>query len=385
MAVVQLSDVNLNGKRVLVRADFNVPLDGSKITNDLRIRATLPTLEFVLNHGASLIIVSHLGRPKPGANNDALSLHPVAHRVSELLNRPVELVKSWRDGVDLQPGAVKLLENIRFEEGETKNSAELARALASLCDIYVNDAFGTAHRAHASTHGITKHVSVACAGFLLANEIETLERALENPARPLVAVLGGAKVSGKLEVLHKLKNRVDTLLVGGGMANTFLLAAGHDVGNSLFETELVLEAKAISAAANVPLPVDLMTATSIDKDSHAILRLAEAIPTHERIVDIGPETARRYAKVIAEAGTVLWNGPMGRFEYTQFAEGTRTVAEAIATTKAFTLAGGGETVAAIELFDIGERINFISTGGGAFLEFIEGKPLPGIEVLAQSR
>ncbi|MCY4130472.1 MAG: phosphoglycerate kinase [Gammaproteobacteria bacterium] len=381
MAVNKLADLQLHNKRVLIRADLNVPLDGTKITNDLRIRASLPTIEFALERGAGVFLVSHLGRPKLGSNNDHLSLEPVAERLRTLLNRPVELIRDWQSGLDIDAGEIKLLENIRFHSGETENDRDLSRSLASLCDIYVNDAFGTAHRAHASTHGVANYVTDACAGLLLESEIDALERALANPKRPLVAVLGGSKISGKLEVLHNLKRVADTLLVGGGMANTFLLAAGKNVGKSLVESELIDDAKVIRRSAQLPLPVDVMTSETIDLRSHAFLRLADEIPSHEAIVDIGPETARRYAKTIADAGTVIWNGPMGIFEYPQFAEGTRAVADAIANTVAFTLAGGGDTVAAIEQFDISERIDYISTGGGAFLEFIEGKPLPGVEAL----
>lgn len=381
MVVNKLADTELHDKRVLIRADLNVPLDGTTITNDLRIRASLPSIEFALANGAGVLVVSHLGRPKIGSDNSHLSLRPVADRLSSLLNRPVELIQRWDHGFAVSPGEVKLLENIRFKSGETKNDQALARSLASLCDVYVNDAFGTAHRAHASTHGIAEYAPDACAGLLLASEIEALESALANPKRPLVAVLGGSKISGKLEVLHNLKNVADTLLVGGGMANTFLLASGQSIGQSLVERELIDDAQAIRRASDLPLPVDVMTTEMIDASSHAFLRLIDAIPHCESIVDIGPETARRYANVIAEAGTVIWNGPMGIFEYPQFADGTRVVAEALAETNAFTLAGGGDTVAAIEQFDISERIDYISTGGGAFLEFIEGKRLPGIEAL----
>ena len=381
MAIHKLADLQLHNKRVLIRADLNVPFAGSTITNDLRIRASLPTIELAIAKGAGVLIVSHLGRPEAGVNNAHLSLQPVAERLETLLSHPVELVTDWGNGLNLDPGEVKLLENIRFHPGETKNDPELARSLASLCDVYVNDAFGTAHRAHASTHGIAKYAPESCAGILLASEIEALEKALANPKRPLVAVLGGSKISGKLEVLHNLKSVADTLLVGGGMANTLLLAADVDVGNSLVENELIDDAEAILQAAEIALPVDLMTTETIDSGSHAFLRLKDGIPSHEAIVDIGPETARQYAKTIASAGTVIWNGPMGIFEYPQFAEGTRVVADAMGGTDAFTLAGGGDTIAAIEQFEISDRVDYISTGGGAFLEFIEGKSLPGIEAL----
>ncbi len=381
MSLKHLSELDLRNKRVLIRADLNVPLDGSSITNDLRIRASLPTIEYAMNAGAGVLLVSHLGRPTPGTCDSAYSLQPVATRLEEIMHEPVELIKNWQDGVELQPRSLKMLENIRFEVGETENKPSLARSLAALCDIYVNDAFGTAHRAHASTAGIAKHTQHTCIGLLFAREIEALDRALKNPKRPLVAVLGGAKVSGKLEALTHLKERADTLLVGGGMANTFLLAAGYDIGKSLVEKDLVNQAISTRESVDLPLPVDLMTAKTTEPDSHAFLRMPNAVPAHELIVDIGPETARRFAKIVENAGTVIWNGPMGIFERKQFADGTRVVAETIADTDAFTLAGGGDTVAAIERFNVTDRIDYISTGGGAFLDFIGGKVLPGIEAL----
>lgn len=381
MSVTHFAEVDLRDKRVLIRADLNVPLRGSTITNDARIHASLPTIKHALQRARNVILVSHLGRPTGGVFEEAFSLRPVVDRLAELLDRDIELVRHWRDGLPTQPGSVTMLENIRFEAGETNNDEALAETLASLCDVYVNDAFGTAHRAHASTCGIARYVPQACAGMLLAQEIEALKRALENPQRPLVAVLGGSKVSGKLEALHRLKEVADTILVGGGMANTFLLAAGYAVGASLVEPDLLDAARTIRNASELPLPVDVMTAQSIEAESHAILRLVDEIPATEAIVDIGPETARRFEKIIAQAGTVIWNGPMGIFEYTQFGDGTRTIAEAIAETDAFTLAGGGDTLAALDRYAVRDRIDYASTGGGAFLEFVEGKPLPGIEAL----
>ncbi|MYD42538.1 MAG: phosphoglycerate kinase [Gammaproteobacteria bacterium] len=381
MPVTQLTDVDLRGKRVLIRSDLNVPLKDGEITNDARIQASLPTIEYALKEAASVILVSHLGRPQVGEDNSAFSLRPVAHRVSQLLQQRIPLIANWHDDLEISAGTVAMLENIRFEAGETKNDSELAAKLARLCDVYINDAFGTAHRAHASTHGITQYVATTCAGLLLGKEIDALERALNAPTRPLVAVLGGAKVSGKLEALHQLKEKADAVLVGGGMANTFLLAAGFETGQSLVEPALLGDARAIRESANLPLPVDVMTTRKIDSESHATLRLREAIPHDEQIVDIGPETARQFAQVIAAAGTVIWNGPMGIFEYPQFGDGTRVVAEAIAESEAFTLAGGGDTIAALDRFGVAAQMDYVSTGGGAFLEFVEGKSLPGIEAL----
>lgn len=383
MPVLSIDELELTNKRVLIRADFNVPLENGAITNDARIRATLPTIQHALECNASVLLVSHLGRPKPGIRDESLSLAPVALHLSKVLNQCVELVGNWHDGVPNRSGQVKLLENIRFEDGETQDDESLARSLASLCDVYVNDAFGTAHRAHASTHGVAKFAAESCAGLLLAGEIKALEQTLVKPKRPLVAVLGGAKVSGKLEVLHRLQDIADTVLVGGGMANTFLLSAGYSVGDSLVESKLTDDAKAIRNKTDLPLPVDVMTTKSIEKGDRAILRLTDQIPNTECIVDIGPETARQYASVIQNAGTVLWNGPMGIFEQSAFADGTKTVATAIAETDAYTLAGGGDTIAAIEKYQIADLIDYISTGGGAFLEFVEGKSLPGVDVLPQ--
>lgn len=380
MSVQDISQVQLKNQRVLIRADLNVPLKGSTITNDMRIRAALPTIKHAIDQGASVSVVSHLGRPVEGEDNSAYSLEPVRTRLETLLNNPVELESDWLNEIEPKGGSVRLLENIRFHPGEMKNDDAFASALAATCDVYVNDAFGTAHRAHASTCGISNHVPVVCAGLLLKQEVDALEQALENPVRPLVAVIGGAKVSGKLEVLHSLRNIADSLLIGGGMANTFLLASGVDIGDSLAEPTLCQEAQQIQQGVDLPLPVDLMTASKND-NSVATLRLPGEIADNERIVDIGPQTARNFADTIANAGTVIWNGPMGIFEQPTFAEGTRVVAEAIAETDAYTLAGGGDTIAAIETFGLSDAINYISTGGGAFLEFVEGKELPGIAAL----
>ena len=377
----QISEFSLKNQRVLIRVDFNVPVDAGVIQDDTRIKAALPTIEHAIKQEACLILVSHLGRPKPDQNNEELTLKPVAQHLTQLLQLPVRLINDWQSGVEISPGEVVLLENIRFHAGETKNDPELAKQLGRLCDIYVNDAFGTAHRAHASTHGITKHVNPCCAGLLMGAEVDALERCLTNPVRPLVVVLGGAKVSGKLETLNNLKSIADTILIGGGIANTFLLANGYSVGNSLVEKDLVETALEIQAASNLPQVVDVMTTQSIQAENPAFLRLVDQIPDSETIIDIGPETARRWSRIIREAGTVIWNGPMGVDEYTQFGEGTRAVAEAMAEADGFTIAGGGDTLASISRYGVAESINYISTGGGAFLEYIEGKELPGVSVL----
>lgn len=381
MTIRRITDVDLDSKRVLIRADFNVPLSGTRITSDLRIRAALPTIEYALEQGASVAIVSHLGRPQVGGNNAEFSLAPVQRRLAELLDTTVNLATDWQHNLVHEAGKVTLLENIRFQAGETKNDLKLAEQLAKSCDVFVNDAFGTAHRAHSSTAGITQFTPISCAGLLLASEINALERAIKNPKRPLVAVIGGAKISGKLELLQNLGQLADTLLIGGGMANTFLMAHGHSIGKSLVEPSMIGQARDVMASATIPLPVDVMTSSSECSSDLAFLRLHDSIPSQESIVDIGPETARRFAKIIAGAGTIIWNGPMGIFERTVCAEGTRVVAEAIADSEGFSLAGGGDTVAAIEKYQLSDKIDYISTGGGAFLEFIEGKKLPGIEAL----
>ena len=380
MSIRAIHSLDIAEQRVLIRTDFNVPLVGTTVGNDHRIRAALPTINHALQENAGVVLVSHLGRPKPGSNNDALSLRPVAEHLGVLLNRPVACLANWQDGLDVQPGSVTLLENIRFHAGETQNDERFSAKLGALCDIYVNDAFGTAHRAHASTDGITRHVKQACAGFLLEAEISALDQALERPVRPLVAVIGGAKIAGKLELIHHLAGIADKVLVGGGMANTLLYAAGFNLGASLFERELQHEAAKILEYGNVTVPVDLMTAQTM-VDQHIVLRLPESMPEAEMTVDIGPETARRYAATIAAAGTVIWNGPMGVFEHTAFAVGTRDIAVACAESQGFTLAGGGDTIAALEQFDVADQLDYISTGGGAFLEYVAGKNLPAIEAL----
>ena len=379
----------LQGKRILIRSDLNVPRDAEgHITEDTRIRASIPAIRDALKGGAAVMVTSHLGRPKEGQFTPEESLAPVAKRLSELLGQSVELKRDWLNGVDVKPGQVVLLENVRFNPGEKKNSDELAKKMAALCDVYVNDAFGTAHRAEASTYGIAKYAPVACAGPLLAAELDALSKAMTNPYRPLMAIVGGAKVSGKLEVLKTLANKVDSLIVGGGIANTFLLAAGYPVGRSLIEENLVEEAKSIMAVmkyrgASVPLPVDVVCAKSLTADAPATVKKVTEVEPDDMILDIGPETAKKYAGLIEKAGTIVWNGPVGVFEFDQFGSGTKAVAEAIAHSNAFSIAGGGDTLAAIAKYHVGDKMGYISTGGGAFLEFLEGKTLPAVEVLMQ--
>ena len=379
----------LQGKRVFIRSDLNVPRDASgNITEDTRIRASIPAISDAIKGGAAVMVTSHLGRPKEGVFDPQESLAPVAKRMAELLGQPVELRRDWIDGVDVKPGQVILLENARFNVGEKKNSDELARKMAALCDVYVNDAFGTAHRAEATTYGMAKFAPVACAGPLLAAELDALSRAMSNPDRPMMAIVGGAKVSGKLEVLRKLADKVDNLIVGGGIANTFLLAAGYPVGRSLIEEDLVGEARSIMTLmadrkASVPLPVDVVCAKEFAASAPAAVKKVADVEPDDMILDIGPETARNYAGLISKAGTIVWNGPVGVFEFDQFGGGTKTVAEAIADSGAYSLAGGGDTLAALAKYGIADKIGYISTGGGAFLEFLEGKTLPAVEILMQ--
>ncbi len=387
MKVLRMADQRLAGKRVLIRADMNVPQDDAgEITDDTRIRASVGGVQAALAQGAAVMVTSHLGRPTEGQFTQADSLAPVARRLGELLGREVRLQRDWVDGVEVAPGEVVMLENCRFNKGEKKNDDALARKYAALCDVYVNDAFGTAHRAEASTHGVAKFAAVACAGPLLAAEIEALGRALANPARPMVAIVAGSKVSTKLTILKSLAGKVDQLVVGGGIANTFMLAAGLPIGKSLCEAELAPEAKEImvmmeARGAAVPVPTDVVCGKAFAADTPATAKAARDVEDDDMILDIGPQTAARYASLLAQAGTIVWNGPVGVFEFAPFETGTRAVAEAVAASKAFSLAGGGDTLAAIAKYGVGERIDYISTGGGAFLEFLEGKRLPAIEVL----
>jgi phosphoglycerate kinase len=382
-----LDDIDLAGKQVVIREDFNVPLDAGRVTEDTRLRAALPTLREVLAaDGASAIVLSHLGRPTEGERDPRFSLAPVAEALAVLLGHPVRFEAVWLDGVAIAPGEVVLCENVRFEHGEIANNDRLAQRMAALGEVFVNDAFATAHRAQASTHGIAKYATIACAGPLLRAEIDALERALADPARPLVAVVGGAKVSTKLEVLESLSSKVDQLIVGGGIANTFLLAAGHAIGNSLCEPDMVDIAKRLIVTANeanapIPIPTDVVCAKAFDRDAAATTRLISEIEADDLIMDVGPETAQRIAQILRCAGTIVWNGPLGVFEFDQFAAGTQTLAEAIADSTAFSIAGGGDTLAAIAKFDIATEVSYISTGGGAFLECIAGKTLPAVAIL----
>ncbi|WP_025916611.1 phosphoglycerate kinase [Herminiimonas sp. CN] len=381
----------LAGKRVFIRADMNVPQDDAgKITEDTRIRASVPAIRQVLDAGAAVMVTSHLGRPTEGEFKPADSLAPVAQRLSELLGRPVPLLQNWLDGVAVAPGQVVLLENCRVNKGEKKNSDALAQKMAKLCDIYVNDAFGTAHRAEASTHGIAKFAPIACAGPLLAAELDALGQALHQPARPMVAIVAGSKVSSKLTILKALADKVDNLIVGGGIANTFMLAAGLKIGKSLVEADLLEEARAIMAmmaqrGASVPIPVDVVCAKEFSATAAATVKDVADVAADDMILDIGPKTAAMLAQQLAGAGTIVWNGPVGVFEFDQFGSGTRTLAMAIAGSKAFSIAGGGDTLAAIAKYGITDRIGYISTGGGAFLEFLEGKTLPAVEILMQRK
>ncbi|MFM8245413.1 MAG: phosphoglycerate kinase [Burkholderiaceae bacterium] len=379
----------LRGKRVFIRADLNVPQDDSgHITEETRIRASVPAIQAAIGAGAAVIVTSHLGRPTEGEFKPEDSLAPIAKRLSELLGRPVPLQANWVDGVEVKPGEVVLLENCRVNKGEKKNSDDLAKKIAALCDVYVNDAFGTAHRAEATTHGVAKFAPVACAGPLLAAELDALGKALGHPAHPLVAIVAGSKVSTKLTILKSLAEKVDRLIVGGGIANTFMLAAGLPIGKSLAEAELVDEAKAIIAlmqqrGANVPIPTDVVCAKAFAADAEAVVKSAKDVAPDEMILDIGPETARVLATQLLDAGTIVWNGPVGVFEFDQFGNGTRTLAMAIADSHAFSIAGGGDTLAAIAKYGITDKVGYISTGGGAFLEFLEGRLLPAVEILEQ--
>jgi phosphoglycerate kinase len=379
-----MSDLELSGKRVLIREDLNVPVDDGKVTSDARIRASLPTIRAAQEAGAAVMLMSHLGRPTEGQPDEAFSLQPVAGRLSELLGRDVRLISDWIDGVDVLPGDVVLLENVRFLDGEKACDEGLARKMASLCDVFVMDAFGTAHRAQASTYGVAEHAPVACAGPLLAAELEALGKALDNPARPLVAIVGGSKVSTKLDVLDALAGIVDCLIVGGGIANTFIAAAGHGVGKSLYEADMLDTARRLAAGgegrAEIPLPTDVVVAAEF-ANVEGTTKAVDVVSGEELILDIGPETAARFSEIIAGAGTVIWNGPVGVFEFEDFGAGTATLAEAIAASDAFSVAGGGDTLAAIDKYGVADRISYISTGGGAFLEFVEGKKLPAVEVL----
>ena len=386
MTILRMTDLDLTGKRVLIRQDLNVPIKDGKVTSDQRITASIPTIKLALEKGAAVMVTSHLGRPQEGTWSAADSLAPVAARLSELLGFEVPLVKDWVDGVDVQPGQLVLLENCRMNAGEGKDDEALSRQYAALCDVFVMDAFGTAHRAQASTHGVIKFAKQAAGGPLLMAELDALAKALDAPARPLLAIVAGSKVSTKLELLSSLVSKVDQLIVGGGIANTFIAAMGHGVGKSLVEMDLLGTATQIMAdararGADIPLPLDVVVAPAVAADAPATVRAVDQVGADDMILDIGPQTAQSYAALIAKAGTVVWNGPVGVFEFDAFGRGTEAVARAVAASAAFSIAGGGDTLAAVEKYGIEDRVDYISTGGGAFLEFLEGKPLPAVTAL----
>jgi len=388
MSVIAMTDLDLSNKRVLIREDLNVPVKNGKVTSDARLKAALPSIQQALNAGAKVMVMSHLGRPTEGEYDEQFSMQPVVDYLQEALDCPVRLCKEYLDGIELEAGELVVFENVRFNVGEKKNNDELAKKLASLCDVYVMDAFGTAHRAQASTHGVAKYAPVACAGPLLAGELEALGKALENPKRPLVAIVGGSKVSTKLTVLESLSGVVDQLIVGGGIANTFVAAAGHKVGKSLYEADLTDEANRLMAQAkakggDIPLPVDVVTGKEFSAEATAETKAVNAVADDDMIFDIGPETAEQLASMLKNAGTIVWNGPVGVFEFEQFGHGTKTIANAIAQSDAFSIAGGGDTLAAIDQYGIADKISYISTGGGAFLEFLEGKTLPAVAILQE--
>ncbi|MEL0612214.1 phosphoglycerate kinase [Marinomonas arenicola] len=381
MTVIKMKDVDLADKRVLIREDLNVPVKNGKVTSDARIRAALPTLKLALAAGAKVMVMSHLGRPTEGEYEEEYSLLPVAQHLSSLLGQEVPLVKDWLEGVDVAAGQLILLENVRFNAGEKKDDEGLAKKMAALCDVFVMDAFGTAHRAQASTHGVAKFAPIACAGPLLATELDALEKALANPARPMAAIVGGSKVSTKLTVLESLSDKVDQLIVGGGIANTFLAAAGFPIGKSLYEEDLIPQAKALMAKTSIPLPEDVVVATAFAPDAEAIIKDAKNVGPDDMILDIGPKAAAAFAALLENSKTIIWNGPVGVFEFDQFGSGTKALAMAIAKSDGFSIAGGGDTLAAVDKYDITDHVSYISTGGGAFLEFVEGKVLPAVAML----
>jgi phosphoglycerate kinase len=386
MPIPKMSDLDLKGKRVLIRVDYNVPIKNGEITSDLRISATIPTIQEVLKAGGKVMLMSHLGRPAEGSHDETFSLAPVARRLSQLLGMDVPLIHHWLDGINMGDAQVVLLENVRFHHGETDNNVELSKKMASLCDIFVMDAFATAHRMESSTYGIIKHAKKACAGPLLLSELDALHKILENPVHPVVAIVGGSKVSTKLALLDSLTKKVDALIIGGGIANTFLAAEGYTVGKSLYEPDLIDEAERLTIEAKdrkaeIPLPVDVVVAEKLSEDAESYVRLVSQIDDSEKIFDIGPDTIKNFTAIIKKAKTILWNGPVGAFEIEAFSKGTQAIAKAIAESKAFKVAGGGDTLAAIEKYRIASKIDYISTGGGAFLSLLEGKKLPVVEAL----
>ena len=388
-AVAGLDDIELSGKKVLIRVDFNVPIDNGEVTDDTRIRACLPTLAKARDAGAAIILMSHLGRPSEGEYDESASLLPVTQKLSSLLNMDVPLIREWENGVNVAGGDIVMLENVRFNRGEKSDDEELARKLASLCDVFVNDAFATAHRAQASTHGVARFAPLSCAGPLLKAEIDALGKAFEKPESPMVAIVGGSKVSTKLTVLKSLLGKIDQLIIGGGIANTFLKASGVNIGNSLYEEDLLDEARKLQQRANeegreIPLPVDVVCGKEFDRNAKATVKSLDEIEDDDLIMDVGPQTAENYAEILQQAKTIVWNGPLGVFEFDQFGHGTEELSKAIAASPAFSVAGGGDTLAAISKYGVSEDISYISTGGGAFLEFLEGKSLPAIAILEKS-
>ncbi len=381
MAVISMKDLDLRGKRVLIREDLNVPVKNGEVTSDARIRAALPTIEAALNAGAKVMLMSHLGRPVEGEFAEEFSMAPVAAHLGKLLGRNVPVVADWQQGIELNDGDLVLLENVRFNVGEKKDADDLAKAYAALCDIFVMDAFGTAHRAQASTHGVAKYAPVACAGPLLSAELDALQKALANPERPMIAIVGGSKVSTKLTVLETLADVVDQMIVGGGIANTFLAASGKPVGKSLYEEDLIPNAKALMAKTHIPVPVDVVTGKEFSESAAAELKSADEVTADDMIFDIGPQSAQQLAEIISNAKTIIWNGPVGVFEFDQFGKGTETISNAIADSEGFSIAGGGDTLAAVDKYGIADKVSYISTGGGAFLEYVEGKELPAVAIL----
>ena len=381
MKVKLMTDLDLRGRRVLIREDLNVPLKEGHITSAARLKAAAPTIRYALDSGAQVIIMSHLGRPIEGEFNSEFSLAPIANYLGKLLEQKVHLIRDWSDGSIVSNHRLVMLENVRFNIGEKSNSDSLARAYAELCDIFVMDAFGTAHRAQASTHGVAKYAPSVCAGPLLANELDALEQALASPTAPVAAIVGGSKVSTKLMVLKSLANKVDQLIVGGGIANTFLAAAGKPVGKSLFEADLIPAAQALMSKVNIPIPTDVIVGKEFSETAEAVIRLVDDVEEDDMIFDIGPESAKKLAEMITTMGTIIWNGPVGVFEFTQFSQGTEILARAIANSDAFSIAGGGDTLAAVDKYNIADQVSYISTGGGAFLEYVEGKQLPAVAIL----
>jgi phosphoglycerate kinase len=383
MTVKLMTELDLASKRVLIREDLNVPIKDGQVTSDARIKAALPTIQQAVAAGAKVILMSHLGRPTEGEYNSKFSMEPVAKHLSSLLGQPVRLEQSWTSGIEMNDGDIVILENVRFNPGEKKNDDTLAKAYAKLCDIFVMDAFGTAHRAQASTHGVAKYAPIACAGPLLARELDALEKALAAPTPPVAAIVGGSKVSTKLMVLETLSERVDQLIVGGGIANTFLAAAGKPVGKSLFELDLIPAAQALMKKVNIPLPTDVVVGKAFSETAEATVKSVDDVEDDDMIFDIGPESSAKLAELLQLMGTIIWNGPVGVFEFDQFGEGTKTLSLAIAKSPAFSIAGGGDTLAAVDKYDIADQVSYISTGGGAFLEYVEGKELPAVTILQQ--